>query len=223
MRIKSVTKYFNYKNGDIDIHEMAPHMELHSVVLSVKQRNIDLLPTLISNVSFPNYQRPFYSRDEVGNLTSNPELTELITFFLLENGVNQENVYVSAYGEYITVNATVSTLSNLLKAEFYYFHSKKLGIKFIRALSYTLPAFIAESLSAIFNVIHMPINYFSNGRPVMKPFEYLNHDEENFQQLWSTKSVDNFLRVNKLGSSSQVLFFLSFSPYKSTPLTVFTS
>ena len=56
--------------------KLVPHVEYHRIVFAVKQRNTDILPELLEKVSYPNYEREFYSSDEIRDLTSNPIATE---------------------------------------------------------------------------------------------------------------------------------------------------
>ena len=89
---------------------------LHEIVFSIKQLNVDKLPDLIKEVSAPLYTRKPYTMQEVKELTSNPIAVETVRQFLTSSG---EDVTIDLSSEdHIKATATIRVWNKLLKAEF---------------------------------------------------------------------------------------------------------
>ena len=147
----------------------------HSLVFSVKQRNLDLLPSLIQEVSFgPNGPpaRPHYSREELAALTANPEASQAIVEFLQKGNIKV--VDEGPFGEHIRAVANISTWAKLLHAEFrrvevtYKTYNPKdydllsnidESRTINRALRYSLPLYLREHVNEVDIPFHF--NYTS--------------------------------------------------------------
>ena len=145
--------------------------ELHELVFSVKQRNLDLLPDLVRQVSAPRYERPHYTREEVAAVTANPEGTAAIVRFLRERGgARLISIEPGNYGEHISATAPVSVWSEILRAEFKVVEARdgrdpvNTARRVIRAVNYSLPAEVATHVDFVRNIVHVlpvPIDFSS--------------------------------------------------------------
>ena len=86
-----------------------------TVVFAIKQLNTELLSDLLLKISDPNNDdvNKYLSREEVADLTANPEATKRIQTYLKKNGL--QVLSTTLYGEYITASGTISTHFNILK------------------------------------------------------------------------------------------------------------
>lgn len=136
-------------------NKRADGSELHEVVFAIKQRNLDLLDTILMEVSDPT--NPRYGQhltfEQVGMLTTNTQATEQIVAWLNEHHVTV--VHTTKRGEYIKARAPVGTWEQLLGTEFYQYQHPKLG-SVVRSEIYNLPASKEELLSAVFNTVQFP-------------------------------------------------------------------
>ena len=130
----------------------------------MKQRNIDLLPDLVREVSAPRYARPHYTRDEVAALTANHEGTAVIVNFLRDRGVT---VDPGNYGEHISAYASVSIWSDIFQTELREFKvtdrrgEESISHRVVRALNYSLPADVAAHVHFVRDIVHVlpPVRY----------------------------------------------------------------
>merc|ERR1719353_1814253 len=115
-------------------------------------------------VSSPRMKRPHYSRDQVAEITSNPEASAAVEEFLQGQGDSIVSYDMGPYGEYIRATAKVSVWSELLNAEFRVFQvtydefenaMKEAPKRLIRALSYSLPMHLASHVEAVRNTVEI--------------------------------------------------------------------
>ena len=115
---------------DYKLGAKANDEQYHEVVFAVKQRNLDRLERILSEVSNPKNEAKYgkyLTRKDIADLTANPKATEAITNFLLENGATITKK--TRYGEYVTARAKVSTWEKLFATEFYQFHPENPKLK----------------------------------------------------------------------------------------------
>jgi len=74
---------------------------------------------LLLEVSAPLYTRPQFTRQEVADLTANPDATEAIIEFLKNSGIPHESIDSGNYGEYIKVSAPIHKWNSFLQTEFH--------------------------------------------------------------------------------------------------------
>ena len=148
------------------INEMgaAPDDEAHEVVFQVKQKGKEYLHDFLMDVSAPRKKRPHYTRDEVAEITSNPEASEAVESFLQAQGENVISYDMGPYGEYIRATAKISVWSELLNADFRIFRvtydefenaMKESPRRLIRALSYSLPIYLASHVETVRNTVEI--------------------------------------------------------------------
>ena len=131
--------------------------QMHEVVFAVKQRNVDKLHDMLMEVSTPKSAKfgQFLSRAEVGNLTANTDATEFLTSYLKDSGA--QIVKTTPYGEYISAVAPVGAWEKMFATTFYYFqHAQNAFVPITRAVHYSIPAVLADHVSAVFNTVQMP-------------------------------------------------------------------
>lgn len=143
--------------SDILKGDRVPPEVKHTIVFARKQNNMDLLEDMLHDVSNPssnNYGK-YLTKIEVAELTSSPESTSYIKGYLKSNNISV--IHCTVYDDYITAEATVDKLEQILHTEFYEFeHKIRPGEKFIRSMEYSLPDFLVEHVSAVFNTVQLP-------------------------------------------------------------------
>ena len=148
----------------------------HTVIFAVQQRNLDELEQVLFDVSDPessNYGK-YWSKSEVGELTSNPTSTNAVLEYLSFKKVNVVNQ--SLYGEYITATATIKVWEDMFNTEFHHFDMKLQSVdweaKIIRTLqvirteSYSLPVELSDHVSAVFKTVEFPIRDTFKPEPI---------------------------------------------------------
>lgn len=137
---------------------------VHEVVFQVRQLNKHLLLPKLLEVSSPRMERPHYTRDEVGKLTSNPTASKAVEDFLKSHGDKIIHYDMGPYGEYIKATAKISDWSSILNANFRsfeisydYFENAVMETpkKLVRALSYSLPTFLVEHVETVRNTVQI--------------------------------------------------------------------
>ena len=128
-----------------------------TVVFAIKQLNTELLSDLLLKISDPNNDdvNKYLSREEVADLTANPEATKRIQTYLKKNGL--QVLSTTLYGEYITASGTISLWEEIFSTKFYTFqHFEDKEDRIIRSRKYHLHHSIASDISTVFNVIDLP-------------------------------------------------------------------
>ena len=136
----------------------------HTVIFAVQQRNLDELEQVLFYVSDPessNYGK-YWSKSQVGELTSNPTSTNAVLEYLSFKKVKVVNQ--SLYGEYITATATIKVWEDMFNTEFHHFDMKLQSVdgeakivQVIRTESYSLPVELSDHVSAVFKTVQFPI------------------------------------------------------------------
>jgi tripeptidyl-peptidase-1 len=147
----------------------APAEAIHDVVFAVRQKNLDEVKTILEDVSdpfSPNYGQHL-TREEVADLTSNPEARDSVVAYLTTE-VGATIVQESAYGEYIMARASVSVWEKLFDTEFYTYkqteinsdsstagHEQKVKDVYL-ATHYSLPRHLAANIHTVLNTVQLP-------------------------------------------------------------------
>lgn len=181
----------------------------HTVVFAIQQRNLDLLPDLIRQVSGPLFARPHLTRQEVADLTSDPTATTAVLTFL---STHPDPIHIDTglHGDYIVATATIKVWEDLFRAKF---HKVRLEAQWEdgpsktlnRALSYSLPSSIATmvflSYLSFFSFFHLPsilsiffhilIYRFSRSKPFLAllKFCHMPVTQQNGRRLQLTLSI----------------------------------
>ena len=133
----------------------------HTVVFLIKQRNMDELTRILHDVSdplSPNYGQHL-TREEVADLTSNPESRDAVVSYLSSNGASV--ISETLGGEYITANAPVAVWEVMFNTEFFTFHKTHLDQRVervVRAEKYWVPRELDLHVESVFNTIEMPLD-----------------------------------------------------------------
>lgn len=179
------------------------------ITFSVKQKNLDTLEKLLYEVSIficniiynklkkyhqvsdPKSDKygKYLNRDEVAELTANPEYTTKITNFLKAKNINISKITLK--GEYIIASATIEQWEQLFETEIFTFeHISKIDTKKIeRANKYTLPVELKEYVEAVFNLINIPVVQ----RPV--PFKKLRDDPDASTDVIVPSLINDYYNV----------------------------
>lgn len=137
----------------------------HEVVFAVQQKNLDRLKQLLAEVSDPKHPSfgKHLSRQQVADLTANPEATDFIVSFLKQQGVQE--IKAVPHGEYIKAVAPVGVWSKLFGTTFFEFkHVAGRTPNVVRAMHYSLPASLQQHTSAVFNTVQLPPIFNSAGK-----------------------------------------------------------
>ena len=163
------------------------HGHVHKLIFAVKPRNLDVLSSIlddVSNPSSPAYGK-FKSRDEVAELTTNPISRDTLVTYLSESLGNEVKIVSeSLYGEYITAVAPTAIWEHALGTEFHKFRYKhgsrvrsnedeflsrnsplwepldstqEKEEEVVRCEHYTLPAELMNHVEYVFNTVQMPV------------------------------------------------------------------
>lgn len=131
--------------------------EMHEVVFAVQQRNLDRLEQILQEVSDPKHKSfgKHLNRQQVADLTANPQATEFVVSYLKQNGVTE--LKPTPYGEYIKAKAPVAVWSKMFATTFYTFkHVAGKMPNIIRATHYSLPSDLQAHTKAVFNTVQLP-------------------------------------------------------------------
>ena len=141
----------------------------HDVIFVVKQKNLDDLSRILDETSDPsssNYGK-HWSREEVANLTSNPDSCESVQRYLV--GQKATIISTTKYGEEITARAPISIWEKMFKTHFYKYSYSLEGVQanksssrstkkhFFRTAKYYLPGSLDEHVESVFNTVQMPM------------------------------------------------------------------
>lgn len=152
---------------DLSIHNHikklgVAHLEqTHTIVIAVKQRNLDNLDKAFEEVTNPksNKFRKYYSRYELADMTSNMDSKNFVVNYLADRGITAKT---SRFGDYITLESTVRILNNLLETQFHEYEvtvlrsSKKEKENIIRAVDFKIPTILADHVATVLNVDEIP-------------------------------------------------------------------
>jgi len=129
----------------------------HEVIFSVKKRNLDKLESELMAVSTPSSPRygHHYTRQQVYELTGNPEATSAVLAFLAKHGIVSSGQFSG--GEYVKATAPIATWNALLSTLFRSYVHPNTKTTFYRCSSYALPAELEAHVEWIFNTVQYPI------------------------------------------------------------------
>jgi subtilase family serine protease len=134
---------------------------VHQVSIAVKQRNLDVIDTMLAERSDPNHQlyQHWLTFDEIGTLVRNDEAVDAITDWLQSNGVTV--MYMTPHGDYIKASTTIQHWERLLRATFYLFQDNhpdiKSPVRYNRAESYSIPRYLDDHIHGIFMTSQAPV------------------------------------------------------------------
>jgi hypothetical protein len=150
------------------------------LVFAVKHNNIDVLDSLVEDVSNPDSARygNYLSLEELGDIIRNQEGHDAVRHYLLSHGVSESEIETTKNGEvclyrtsgfddlivamcgvaqFITVRTLVDTAERLLNASFYVFrHDKAPGKRLIRTEAFTIPAEIESHVDFVGGTVELP-------------------------------------------------------------------
>lgn len=133
---------------------------LHEVIFVIQSRNVDELTRIVDDVSDPestNYGHHM-TREQVAELTSNPESSAAVSAYLHANGATVTSVTLGE--EFVTAQAPISVWERLLKTRFYVMkqtHRNGESTEVVRAEEYWLPKEIHPHVTCVMNTVEMPI------------------------------------------------------------------
>ena len=130
----------------------------HEVIFAIRQNNMDELSSILHDVSdpsSPNYGQ-HWTREEVTELTSNPEARDAVISYL--DLIGASITLITLGEEFIIANASIAVWERMFKTEFFTFHQKVLGnrvVKVSRAEKYWIPKELDLHVETVFNIVNM--------------------------------------------------------------------
>ena len=151
------------------------HDHIHEVTFVIQQRNMEQLTEVLHDVSNPmstNYGQHM-TKEEVTNMTSNPEAHKAVTTYL--HSIGAIVISNSLGSEYIRASASISVWEKTFDTLFFEFHQIQLNGNteiFVRAEKYSIPMVLDSHVESVFNTIQMPYR-LTGSLPVLatKPAE----------------------------------------------------
>ena len=157
-------------HGDVVKGRRAPSTASHNVIFIVKQRNMDKLTEILHDVSDPKSQNygNHLTRDEVINLTSNPESHDEIIAYLKAAGATV--TLVEHAGGSITASAPISVWERMLNTKFYSYSLPSSAVEndirdsrnaadmyaFVRTEEYSVPLALNQHVDYVMNTVQLP-------------------------------------------------------------------
>ncbi|KIK70403.1 hypothetical protein GYMLUDRAFT_32410 [Collybiopsis luxurians FD-317 M1] len=148
--------------------------------IGLTQQNLENLETMLMAVSHPDspqYGNHWTPQQVVDTFAPKEESIRKVVGWLKDSGFSMDKVKMSANKGWIQVDATVSEVERLLKAEYQVYKHKESGEEQIGCHEYSVPAEIREHIDLI------------------KPTVHFNHRP-------SPKSTSKFKRAGNLGKPS---------------------
>ena len=168
------SKKFRYQQRFVKMEEHIPRESfalgerslgstVHEIVIAIQQKNLQKLKNEVyarATPGSPLYQK-WLNFHEVGSMVQNKEGFESVKEWL--DAYNVEIAWSSPYQEYIRAYAPISTWEEMLSTQFFAFEDKTRmdkqtgkGKIIHRALDYSIPAELKESISAVFYTVQVP-------------------------------------------------------------------
>jgi tripeptidyl-peptidase I len=107
------------------------------------------------------------TREEIADLTSNPDSCKSVQKYLIEHGATV--ISTTKYGEQITARASIHIWEEMLKTEFHTYSYSLEGVQgnnsssqstekdFVRTAKYYVPGRLDEHVESVFNTVQMPM------------------------------------------------------------------
>ena len=148
---------------DLQREDRARHDYIHEVVFVIRPKNMKELIRILHDVSDPssaNYGQ-HWTKEEVSDLTSNPEARDTVFSYLNSNGASVTSETLD--GEYITANAPIKVWEKIFDTEFFIFHQtlsqQSVRIeKIVRTERYSIPRELYQHVEGVFNTIDVLID-----------------------------------------------------------------
>jgi subtilase family serine protease len=136
----------------------------HELVIAVQQKNLPELKKMIYDRATPGHPlfQKWFNFQEIGEIVKNEEAYNKVKEWLETYGALV--TWSSPHKEYIKVVASIATWEEMLSTQFFQFEDltrpdKSKGRMINRALEYSIPAELKESITVIFNTVQAPPQY----------------------------------------------------------------
>lgn len=135
--------------------------DLHTVVIAVKQRNMEELERILYEISDPSSAKygQHLTNEEVEELTANHESTSYVLDYLRQNDVS--DIKQTHHGDYITATAPIHVFERMLSCEFHVYSAKNNeNFAITRTSEYFLEEHVADHVATVFHTIHFPPTHY---------------------------------------------------------------
>jgi len=180
---------------------------MHELVFSVQQKNLVEFDKMLLERSTPGnplYQK-WFTFEQVGQITSNPEGAEEVTKWLKANNIPV--TWSSAHQDYLKASAPISKWEELLNTKFYQWEDHTRATmkdeshrKMHRAETYSLPEEVKSHLFAVFNTVQVPPVFSPKFHRVSKEAE-----EARFKTSFTVAPSKKNLRNHKKHAKKEAL------------------
>ena len=177
----------------------------HELIFAIQQRNLVELDKLLLERSTPGnpFYQQWFSFEEVGQMTSNPDGAKAVEEWLTENNI--EVSWKSAHSDYLKATAKISQWEQMLNTKFYEFEDLQSSIQnrvLHRATEYSLPEHVAPHLHTVFNTVQVPPVLHRNS-PSLGGRGHLRTQENIIFGQTTVDLLNEFYGMNQLlGNSS---------------------
>lgn len=161
---KVKTKYHVFEKAKTSFHRHFRRVQAvqdksikHQVVFALKMKNMEQVKAILEDVSNPNSANygKHLTNDELSALIRNSEsANHLLRFFDL-HGIKVLDRTLN--DEFITAETSIYTLEGILNTKFYEYEVLvDPEQRVIRTEEYSLPSYLVDHVSAVFNTVHFP-------------------------------------------------------------------
>jgi tripeptidyl-peptidase-1 len=138
---------------------------VHEVVIAIQQKNLPELKQMVYDRATKGHSlfQKWFTFQEIGDIVKNEEGYVVVKEWLAASGATV--TWSSPHKEYIKASAPIATWEEMLSTKFYQFEdltrpdkasSEGKGRILHRALDYSIPAELKESISVIFHTVQTP-------------------------------------------------------------------
>lgn len=131
--------------------------DLHTVVIAIKQRNMETLERILYEVSDPRSEKygQHMTNKEIEELTASHESTSYVIDYLQQNDIT--DIKQTPHGDYITATAPIRVFEKMLNCEFHVYGARDHeDFVITRTSNYFLEEHVVEHVATIFHTVHFP-------------------------------------------------------------------
>ena len=149
----------------------------HEFTFAIKEKNIDLLESLLANVSDPRnveYYGKYFSKNEIEKMTFNKEGFDAVKKFCIKHNLE----ILGEYNQLIKVRAPIQKLVEMFETEFYTYHKSPTNKnkwdknEIVRCSSYSVPAALEGHVVHIYSLADIPPPIYGSNPPISKIENY---------------------------------------------------
>ncbi|KIW04564.1 uncharacterized protein PV09_04315 [Verruconis gallopava] len=173
-------------------HGAAPPDHVLEMQIGLKQSKIDDLLQHLNQVSDPKHERygDHLSAVEVHDLVRpSDETVELVTSWLVENGISPDSLSFNRAGDWISVHVPVHQANRLLNTEYSIFEHEENGAWLVRTPEWSLPEYLHSHIDVIepTNSFLRPLRKSPESKSRFEHYSSINHEDVSSSIAASTQ------------------------------------